>query len=142
MTRSYPQRLFTPAPRGSLFKRAEGIRRAMRDEPSDDAYLRLIRQLPCLHCGMEPSEAAHVRMASAAHGKASGLGKTPADCWAVPLCRDHHTEARDAQHKRGERMWWYALGINPLEVAERLYARRGDFPAMLAIVQLAIAGRG
>lgn len=137
----FPQRLMMAAPIGSLMKRAEGAARVMREQPTDQAYLRLIRQLPCLHCGMEPSEPAHVRMASAAHAKASGLGRKPADCWAVPLCAEHHRLARNAQHNRGEREFWRAIDINPLVVCERLYARRGDLPAMLAIVQLAIAER-
>lgn len=145
MTLHKPQRLSQPAAPGALLKRAVNLHNIMRmrliEPERDEAYLDLIRALPCLHCGMEPSEAAHVRMASAAHGKASGLGKTPADRWALPLCSEHHRNARDAQHKRGERLWWEALGVSPLQVAEQLYEHRGDLPAMRAIVLLAIAGR-
>lgn len=91
---------------------------------------------------MEPSEAAHVRFASAASGKASGLQKKPDDSYAVPLCSGCHRLDRDAQHNRSEKLFWHALGINPLMVAEKLYAARGDLVAMRAVVFVAIAGRG
>jgi hypothetical protein len=108
---------------------------------SDPAYLAMVRQCPCLHCGMEPSEAAHIRYASAAHGKASGLNKKPADKWALPLCAQDHRLARDAQHNRGEQEFWHALGIHPLICAEQLYAQRGDLVAMRAVVFVTIAQR-
>lgn len=126
---------------GTLLKSVQPTPRIMPSGDNDPNYLAMIRELPCLHCGMEPSEAAHVRMASAAHGKASGIGKRPADRWSVPLCAEHHRLARDAQHQRGEREFWDALDVNPLWVAERLYARRGDLVAMRAVVLTAIAER-
>lgn len=141
-----PQRLTRPVAPGSLLKRLHGLHAIARTRPAesdrDESYLDAIRALPCLHCGMEPSEAAHVRFASAAHGKASGLGKKPADKWAAPLCAEHHRLARDAQHKRNEREFWYALGIPILDVCERLYAQRDDPVAMRAVVMCAIAERG
>jgi hypothetical protein len=139
-----PRRLTPPAPTGSLLKRfaapAPRVRKA--ESGRDPDYLAQVRQLPCLKCGMEPSEAAHVRYASAAFGKASGLGKKPEDRHAVPLCAGCHRLDRDAQHARGERFFWAELGINPLIVADRLYAARGDLVAMRAVVMAAIAQRG
>lgn len=139
--RPFPQRLFVPAPRGSLFKRAERSAEIMRDS-GDDAYLTFIRACPCLHCGMEPCEAAHVRMASATHGKASGMGKKPEAKWCLPLCAEHHRLARDSQHNRGERLFWYALGINAPLACQRHYAKRGDLVAMQMTARLIIAERG
>lgn len=139
-----PRRLTPPAPYGALLKRdaEQPQRRAMKAEPHGDAdYLALIRQLPCLKCGMEPSEAAHVRFASSAFGKASGLQKKPDDKWALPLCASCHRLARDAQHNRNEQEFWASLGINPLRVANQLYAQRGDFVAMHAVVMVAISER-
>lgn len=142
-----PQRLTHHAPPGSLLKNfaAPAPRRDDRANPGhaerDPDYLAMIRQCPCLKCGMEPSEAAHVRYASAAFGKASGLGKKPLDSHAVPLCSGCHRLDRDAQHSRGEKLFWIQLGINPLIVAEKLYARRGDLVAMQAVVMTAIAER-
>src|SRR6266852_451128 len=101
MTLHRSQRLVHLAPPGSLLKRhdAAPATRGPRKDASDcDAdYLGKVRCCPCLRCGMEPSEAAHVRFASAAFGKASGMQKRPADRWAVPLSADCHRLARDAQ---------------------------------------------
>lgn len=139
--REFPQRIVTTAPIGTLFKRAEGVARVMRDS-GDETYVTFIRACPCLHCGTEPSEAAHVRLASAAHGKASGMGKKPEPKWTLPLCSEHHRLARDSQHNRGERLFWYALGINAPLACERLYAKRGDLVAMQQMARLIIAERG
>ncbi|KGT75841.1 hypothetical protein MA20_32145 [Bradyrhizobium japonicum] len=100
-----------------------------------------MRQLPCLKCGVEGCEPAHVRFASAAFGKSSGMQKKPNDAHAVPLCAGRHRLDRDAQHNRGERLFWAELGINPLLVAQRLYGQRGDLVAMRAVVLVAIAER-
>lgn len=143
MTASHPQRLFPPSPAGSLFKRVAPAPAPRKDASDKDAaYLALVRQCPCLHCGMEPSEAAHVRMSSAAFGKASGLGKKPADSWALPLCAEHHRLARDCQHSGSEHVFWDSIGVGPLVVCELLYAQRGDLVAMRAVIFVTIAGRG
>lgn len=144
MIRPHPQRIMPLSRPGELLKQSSAkpaSRKATTD--SDPAYLALVRQCLCLHCGMDPAyEAAHVRMASAAYGKASGLGKKPADRWALPLCPDHHRLARDCQHNHGEQLFWNALGINPLIACEQLYAQRGDLVAMRAVIFQTIAQRG
>jgi hypothetical protein len=144
MTRNFPRRLTPPAPYGALLKGQVAPPRPPRAEPDEDPeYLALVRQLPCLYCGVEPcGEAAHVRFASAAFGKSSGMGKKPADRWALSLCRDDHLNARHAQHRQNEEAFWLALGINPLLVCEKLYKQRGDLVAMRAVVIAAIANRG
>lgn len=138
-----PQRILLPSAPGSLLKRFAAPAPRMRaiEGERDSGYLALVRQCPCLKCGMEPSEAAHVRFASAAFGKASGLGKKPADSYSVPLCAGCHRLDRDAQHSRSEKLFWHELGINPLIVAEQLYAARSDLVAMRAVVFVTIAGR-
>lgn len=145
MTFCRPQRISRPEPPGSLLKRitvAAPRRVGAELKGGDPAYLAQVRQLPCLYCGVEPcGEAAHVRLASAAFGKSSGLQRTPEDRWALPLCRDDHLNARHAQHRRGEATFWHSLGINPLVVCERLHAQRGDLVAMRAVVLVAIAER-
>lgn len=139
-----PQRILLRSAPGSLLKRfaAPAPRPRAIEVERDANYLALVRQCPCLKCGMEPSEAAHVRFASAAFGKASGLSKKPADSYSVPLCAGCHRLDRDAQHNRSEKLFWHELGINPLIVAERLYTQRGDLVAMRAVVFVAIGGRG
>lgn len=144
MTLPRPQRILLPSAPGSLLKRfAVPAPRPRAIEGERDAgYLALVRQCPCLKCGMEPSEAAHVRFASAAFGKASGLGKKPEDRWALSLCSQCHRLARDAQHNRNEQEFWASLGINALSTCQRLYAQRGDLIAMRAVIFTTIANRG
>jgi hypothetical protein len=142
-----PQRLTPPAPPGALLKRAFGIAQRIKLKvvsERDPVYLAMVRQMPCLKCGLEPcKEVAHIRFASAAFGKQSGARLTPPDRFAVPLCPACHTLDPDSQHryKGGERQFWHDLGINPLLVAERLYAARGDPVRMRAVVLQAIAER-
>jgi hypothetical protein len=137
------RRIAAVAAPGSLLKRPAQPRGAQeaagRDVDLD--YLRLVRECPCLKCGMEPSEVAHIRFASAAFGKASGLGRKPDDRYSVPLCAGCHRLDRDAQHTRNEREFWDSIGINPLMVAQRLYAVRCDLLAMRAVIFTTIAER-
>ncbi len=144
MTRPHPQRISPVAPIGSLFKRPSAPRAGRDAAPHKEPdYLALVRQCPCLYCGLDPSgEAAHVRYASAAFGKASGLQKKPEDRWALPLCGSCHRTAAHAQHQRNEEAFWRDLGINPLLTAERLHAQRGDLVAMRAVIFVAISERG
>jgi hypothetical protein len=148
MIRPRPQRITPIAAPGTLLKRLSGSHthlklRAIAETGRDESYLALVRQCPCLHCGMDPAgEAAHLRMASGAHGKASGIGKKPDHRWSLPLCGAHHRLTDNAQHNIGERQFWHELGIDPFLTAERLWAQRGDLVAMRAVVFVAIAERG
>jgi len=147
MTLHKPQRLSQPAAPGALLKRAVNLHNIMRmrliEPERDEAYLELIRQFPCLKCMMEPcGEASHTRISSAAFNKRGGMGKKPADRFAVPLDHGCHVRDPDALHRIGEYIFWANLGINPLLVAERLYGVRGDLVAMRAVVLQAISERG
>lgn len=124
------------APIGSLLKRPHQYDTKIKDtfrspREHDEKHLTAIRQCPCVKCGSVPSEAAHVRMSSAAHGKRSGLGEKPSDCWTVPLCSDHHKE----QHRKGELTFWWDLDISPVLLAHKLYAVSPDVEKMTAIIQ-------
>jgi hypothetical protein len=145
MIRSHPKRLTPPARPGELLKRFDAPapqRSVKHDGEREPGYLEFVRACPCLYCGMDPAgEAAHVRFASAAFGKASGLQKKPDDRWALPLCGPDHRTALHAQHNHNEENWWIAIGINPLIVAERLHKKAGDLVAMRAVVMVAIAER-
>ncbi len=147
MTLPRPQRLFAPSKPGSLLKHAGAADLPQQPRKlgvwEDVGYLRLIRQLPCLYCGVEPcGEAAHVKFSSAQFGRANSLGKRPHDRFAVPLCRDDHQNARHAQHKGNEEAFWIGLGISPYPVAAQLYAQRGDLVAMRAVIYVTISQRG
>lgn len=145
MTHEHPRRIVPPSPPGALLKRApeDQPRTRRSDAGRDQNHLANIRQLPCLCCGMEPAgEAAHVRMASAAFGKSSGMQKTPDDKWALPLCGDDHREAVNAQHKMSELQFWGRLGINPMLAAVRLHAVADDLVAMKMVIVRTISERG
>lgn len=146
MTQTKPQRLSPPAAPGELLKRALGQHARMKLKEiaeRDPVYLTLIRTLPCLKCGMEPcGEAAHVRQNSATHNKRQAIGKKPPDRFALPLCQGCHWRDPDSQHKVGEALFWHRVGLNPLLICEKLYAKRGDVVAMRAVVMTAIAERG
>jgi hypothetical protein len=140
-----PQRLTPPAAPGSLLKRLVSLSTRTRLKEvtdRDPVYLAMVRQCPCLDCGMDPSgTAAHVRMQSGAHNKHGGMQKKPADRWALPLCEGCHTGASDSQHRVGEREYWARVGLNPLLVCAKLYAARGDVVRMRAVVFAAVAER-
>jgi hypothetical protein len=46
------------------------------------------------------------------------LGRKVSDEFAVPLCRTHHRAAHQA---KDEQAWWKATGIDPVEVARKLW---------------------
>lgn len=90
----------------------------------DPGFLAFLRRQAC---AVGPSgcfgatEAAHIRYGRPGAGNA-GLQRKPDDRDAVPLCRGHHRDGPDAQHRGSERAWWIARGIDPHALADRLYA--------------------
>lgn len=81
-------------------------------------HLAFVRRLPCVVCFKDgPSEAAHVR-----NKTDGGTGLKPSDRFTVPLCMEHHAE----QHNRGELTFWGVLGVDPLNLALRLWTVSGD----------------
>lgn len=134
MKHVFPQRLSPAAPMGSLLKRTGKDRTATRDQaPAGVEHGALVRQLPCLKCGVEPcGEAAHVKR---------GLGHWRPPHRVVPLCNGCHLTDPDAQHKIGEEAFWGGLGIDPVKVAKRLWEASGDAVRMRMIVMTAIAER-
>ncbi len=80
----------------------------------DEKYLKTIRGLPCLVCG-RGAEAHHLMCVGE-----RGLGYRSGDNWAVPLCRNCHTDL----HRFGnEKKWWNLEGIDVIEWAERNWER-------------------
>ncbi len=90
-------------------------------------HLAFIRQLPCVSCPCEGRtiEPAHVRS-----GTDGGMGMKPSDRYVVPLCTTCHAH----QHRVGELSFWGDLGIDPLNVALRLWTISGDVLAGERIV--------
>jgi hypothetical protein len=81
-------------------------------------HLGFVARQPCLLCARKPSDAHHLRFM-----QPRALGSKASDEFAVPLCRIHHRAA----HLAGdERAWWKIAGIDPVEIASKLWkATRG-----------------
>lgn len=105
----------------------------------DQQHLAFIRTLPCLVCGTSYRvEAAHIRYGDPAHHKPkTALGRKPGDNYVVPLCALDHREGPNAQHRANERVWWEGKGIDPIGVAEAIYALSGDRDGAVRIISAA-----
>lgn len=139
------RRITAVVPPGSLLKRNAPVQpRGASDAAGRDGdYLAMVRQLPCIKCGVEPcGTAAHLRMNSGAYNKRQAMGRKPQDSWTTPMCAGCHTNDYDAQHRIGEAEFWRRLGTNPFLLCQRLSAVRGDLVAMRAVVMVAISERG
>lgn len=93
----------------------------------DNRHLAFIRRLPCAACGIAgPCDAAHLRAGDLNIGKRhTGKAEKPSDRWTAPLCRDCHTR----QHSGAELAFWSAIGIDPFDLCQALYAVSGDTTA-------------
>jgi hypothetical protein len=108
----------------------------MKPSQKSPSYLDAIRRLPCLLSGA-PSEACHVRYASAAHGKTeTGAGRKPADMWVVPLAPELHRLNKGCQHDSNEQEWWAQWGVDPLKVAALLWEHRHNPLTMSRIITM------
>jgi hypothetical protein len=76
-------------------------------------HLRFVARQPCLICGRKPSDPHHLR-----YLQPRALGRKASDEFAVPLCRVHH---RAVHRARDEQAWWQATGIDPIQVARKLW---------------------
>jgi hypothetical protein len=65
------------------------------------------------------------------------MGVKPSDRYSVPLCTACHAHQHD-----GELSFWAALGIDPLNVALRLWTVSGDLAAGERVVFRARQGIG
>jgi hypothetical protein len=78
-------------------------------------HLRFVAQQPCVICGRTPAHAHHIRYA-----QAKGIALKVSDEFTVPLCAIHHSE----NHATGdERRWWQERKIDPLAIAQQLWAQ-------------------
>ncbi|NVO16252.1 MAG: DUF968 domain-containing protein [Rhodoplanes sp.] len=81
----------------------------------DKAHLGFVARRPCLICGRKPSDPHHLRFA-----QHCALGREVSDEFTVPLCHTHH---RMLHCSGNETTWWTAIAIDPLPVANDLWAR-------------------
>jgi hypothetical protein len=78
------------------------------------AHMSYVASQPCIVCMWQYVQVHHLTCSP--DPKARGL--KAGDNWTLPMCADDHT----ALHARGdERAFWQALGIDPLQAAERLW---------------------
>jgi hypothetical protein len=109
-----------------------------RPRIEDAAHLRFIRGLKCCICGKPDPDPAHIRTASAVHGKReTGGAEKASDKWTVPLCREHH----DAQHRGEELKFWAFHRIDPFGLALALHSCTGDDDLAEAILNANRRGR-
>lgn len=109
-------------------------RRPRRRAPQ---HLAWIRTLPCVICETRGNcHAAHLRAAAPQYGKrATGLSEKPDDCWALPLCPDHHLFGDEAQHKGNELAFWRRFKRDPFVLSLALWRATGDDEAAEAIMR-------
>lgn len=103
----------------NLPKRRKPERLGVRQEPQirSAGHLAWIRGHECAVANDECDgriEAAHVRA-----GTDGGLGVKPSDCWAIPLCSNHH----GFQHQVGEAAFEKRHKIDMKAIARQLWDR-------------------
>jgi len=92
----------------------------MTERIRDKKYLAYVKRngSGCLVCGRKEVDAHHLR-----HAQHRGWGLKNGDQWAVPLCREHHTDC----HRTGkEARWWAMHGIDAIAWAEMNYMVYGE----------------
>ena len=97
----------------------------------DEAHLAFVRKLPSAVSGRYGCEACHIRSPSAIHHKkATGISQKPSDFWTLPLTPEEHRD----QHSGAEMEWWSRHGIDPFDLASKLYEVTGDIEAGTAVL--------
>jgi hypothetical protein len=76
-------------------------------------HLRFVAKQACLVCGRKHSDPHHLGFL-----QPRALGRKVSDEFAVPLCRIHH---REVHRVSDEPAWWKRMGIEPVEVARKLW---------------------
>jgi hypothetical protein len=90
----------------------------------DRYHLRFVCAQACLVCGRQPADAHHLRFA-----QAKALGRRVSDEFTVPLCRVHH---REIHRTTKETEWWTRLGIDPLQIARKLWIKSHPVPGVVS----------
>lgn len=116
-----------------------------RERPDmSPGHLALIRQLPCLGCGVQRYDGApfvidpdHIMHPD--HGfNSRGIGRKSADRWTIPMCRGPFgcANCHDAaqQCKLGYEAWFAERGIDARAVANALWSGTDDLLGMERII--------
>lgn len=78
-------------------------------------HLKWVASLGCTVCQRMPADAHHLKRV-----QPNALSRKPGDQWVVPLCRLHHRALHEAGN---ETNWWDKQKIDPVELAEKLWAK-------------------
>lgn len=98
----------------------------------DERHLAFIRTLPSVLSGLYGCDPCHIRYGDPMYRKKrTGKGQKPDDCWVIPMTRSEHEE----QHDMNEKAFWDQRGIDPLFIAQKLYAVSGDKEAAIEILK-------
>ncbi|HET9537437.1 MAG TPA: ERF family protein [Mesorhizobium sp.] len=81
----------------------------------DKHHRQFVSAQPCVVCGRQPSDAHHLRFT-----QPRALGRKVSDEFTVPVCRMHH---REIHRSVKEQHWWSRVGIDPVPVADKLWAQ-------------------
>lgn len=100
---------------------------------NDEKHLVAIRKCPCAipGCNKVGVDPHHLKCIPGTRGAAL---RAP-DRYAIPLCRLPHHEEAEKKGPRGELAWFLSLGLDPVALADALWAApRGDAAAYTRIV--------
>ena len=102
-----------------LIAKAMGMSEAPKGPERSSAHLGRVRQQPCLVCDPDtqgtPTEAHHPKGLFP-----RTMGVRISDYLAVPLCRWHHRDGREALHTTGdEQAWWAAQRVSPMAFIQK-----------------------
>jgi len=97
----------------------------------DERHLAWVRTLPSVLSGLYGCDPCHIRYGDPLYRKKrTGKAQKPDDIWVLPMTREEHR----SQHSANESLWWSQQGIDPLDVARKLYAVSGDTEAGLSVI--------
>ena len=85
----------------------------------DPKYLRSLREMPCLACGIIPAGVAHHLL----RAEPRGMGLKTSDNCAVPMCHNCHSELHMAGN---EELYWDLRGINAYMWANKNWRDHGE----------------
>ena len=95
----------------------------MTGRHKDEAWLKLIREMPCCICRNEiETEACHIKMADARFGKRIAGHRREDDHFVLPMCSRCHRQ----QHSGPERAFYEKHQIDAPALAVSMYLRRGE----------------
>lgn len=98
----------------------------------DIEHLKFIRTLPSVISGEWGCEACHIRYGDPRYDKRkTPMARKPDDGWTVPMTPEEHRD----QHRHNESEWWEEQGIDPLDIARKLYQHTGDTEKAIEIIK-------